>query len=182
MIPELRDHFEQERYNAALEFAAAAHGEQRRKYTNEPYYHHVINVAATVSRVPGRSIEMIEAALLHDVLEDTVVTEDTLRRVFSPLVAFYVLTLTDPPVAYGNRAERKAFVLEKMRLAAAEAKTIKVADLLDNTDSIVQHDPSFAKVYMREKADLLSVLEGADPELLDQAYRKLITYFVNERR
>ena len=44
-------------------------------------------------------------------------------------------------------------------------QTIKCADLISNTSSIVQHDPKFAALYLAEKRELLEVLREADPLL-----------------
>ena len=63
-----------ERYSRALAFCMAAHAGvgQVRKYTGEPYAVHPIAVAALVrAYVPDASEEMLIAALLHDVVEDT---------------------------------------------------------------------------------------------------------------
>ena len=66
----------------------------------------------------------------------------------------------------GNRAERKD--ASRKRLAGAEAwvQTIKCADLISNTSSIVKHDPNFAVIYLKEKRLLLDVLDKADPRLM----------------
>jgi hypothetical protein len=66
----------------------------------------------------------------------------------------------------GNRAQRKA--AGRARLAAAPdwVQTIKCADLISNTASIVQHDPAFAVVYIEEKRLLLDVMTRADQRLL----------------
>jgi hypothetical protein len=45
-----------------------------------------------------------------------------------------------------------------MRSVSPRAKTIKLADMIDNTFSIVERDPAFAKVYLAEKAALLSAV------------------------
>jgi len=65
--------------------------------------------------------------------------------------------------------------MDRQRLAdsSREVQTIKVADLIDNTPSIVQHDPDFARVYLREKRDLLNVLTLADQDLVDRAWTVL---------
>ena len=65
--------------------------------------------------------------------------------------------------------------MDRQRLAESsrEVQTIKVADLIDNTPSIVQHDPDFARVYLREKRDLLNVLTLADQDLVDRAWTVL---------
>ena len=59
--------------NDALMVAVKAHGEQRRKYTGEPYVLHPVGVSKIVETV-SHTPEMIAAALLHDVVEDTDVT------------------------------------------------------------------------------------------------------------
>ena len=158
-----------DRYNRAWEFAKAAHGDQKRKYTGEPYWTHLVRVAEMVADTHGCTMEMVEAALLHDVLEDTHVTEYTLRTMFSPLVAHYVLELTDPDLSFGNRAARKAATVERLRDAPVAVKTIKLADLLDNGPSIKEHDPKFYKVFLAEKTKLIEALKGGDPILYERA-------------
>jgi hypothetical protein len=57
-----------------------------------------------------------------------------------------------------------------MANASPSAKTIKIADLIDNTLSIVIYDPEFAKVYLPEKMDLLQVLKEGDSDLWKRAF------------
>ncbi len=152
-------------------FATAAHAAvgQTRKYTGEPYVVHPIEVSELVASVGGTDA-MVAAALLHDVLEDTGVTFDVLEAEFGSEVAELVLWLTDVSKPEdGNRSTRKALDRQHSAAAPAEAQTIKVADLISNTRSIVAHDPGFAKVYLEEKRLLLAVLTKADPALLNQA-------------
>jgi len=54
-------------------------------------------------------------------------------------------------------------------LAPDEAKTIKLADLIHNTESIVQNDPGFARTYLKEKLLTLQGLRGGDPTLMVRA-------------
>ena len=54
--------------------------------------------------------------------------------------------------------------------------TIKLADLIDNTGSIVSRDPKFAIIYMTEKKALLEVLVHGDKTLYAQA-RNLVDDF-----
>jgi guanosine-3',5'-bis(diphosphate) 3'-pyrophosphohydrolase len=103
------------------------------------------------------------------VLEDTPVDPSSLLYLFSPMVAHYVSLLTDPELVVGNRAARKAMTVERLMGAPNEVKTIKLADLLDNGPSIVEHDPAFAKVFVREKAILLPSLLGGDEGLFKKA-------------
>lgn len=151
----------------ARQFADAAHASinQRRKYTGEPYIAHPVAVAELVRSVP-HTPEMLAAALLHDVVEDTFVTLDEIERVFGFKVAELVEMLTDVSTPHdGLRRHRKALDREHTAKASPEAKTIKLADMIDNTRSIVAHDPGFAKVYIGEKALLLEVLREGDATL-----------------
>jgi hypothetical protein len=50
------------------------------------------------------------------------------------------------------------------------AKTVKLADLIHNTQSITASDPDFAKAYLRETRQLLEVLREGDPVLWEQAH------------
>jgi (p)ppGpp synthase/HD superfamily hydrolase len=155
----------------ALAFAAAAHESinQRRKYTGEPYIVHPIAVAEIVRSVP-HTPEMIAAAYLHDVVEDTPVTIAEIRKEFGHQVGDLVDWLTDVSrPGDGNRRVRKQKDLRHSALASPEAKTIKLADLIDNTLSIRKHDPSFWQVYLREKLALLDVLKEGDPSLWRRA-------------
>lgn len=149
-------------------FATAAHAavEQRRKYTFEPYIHHPAEVAAIVAEVEGATAEMIAAAWLHDVVEDTGVTMDDIYREFGNEVAQLVGWLTDVSKPEdGNRAVRKAMDRQHIANAPAAAQTVKCADLMSNTRSIVEHDPEFAKTYLVEKQAMLEVMTKADPKL-----------------
>ncbi len=161
----------------ALTFATAAHAAvgHRRKFTFEPYIVHPIAVAEIVKSVPHDEA-MLAAALLHDVIEDSAVTRDLIDEVFGPDVADLVWWLTDYGASTGNRAERKAADRKRLAGAPARAQTIKLADLIHNTASIVEHDPEFARVYMREKELLLDVLLLGDPTLRRRALDQMADY------
>lgn len=152
-------------------FAIAAHEAvgQKRKYTGVPYWHHLQQVVALVASVPHDD-EMLAAAFLHDVVEDTPITLDTIEMMFGAGVRALVFWLTDQSMPEdGNRAMRKAVDRRHIAEAPARAQTIKLADLIDNTASIVQHDPDFAKVYLEEKRLLLDVLVRGDVTLMAMA-------------
>ncbi|MCE8016625.1 HD domain-containing protein [Halomonas sp. MCCC 1A17488] len=162
---------------AAL-FSRAAHQAvgQRRKYTDEPYWRHPANVAKRVSAVETATAEMIAAAHLHDVLEDTAVTALDIEACFGERVAVLVLELTDQFIdpEIGNRAHRKALERDRLAQISPEAQTIKYADLIDNTGSIVARAPGFARVYLAEKRLLLEVMTAGDEALRRQAWSVLI--------
>lgn len=70
----------------------------------------------------------------------------------------------------GNRRERKALTKARLAKAPGWVQTIKCADLISNTSSIVGFDPKFAEVYLAEKRDLLPALDKADRRLWDMAW------------
>ena len=150
-----------------------AHGDQRRKYTNDLYINHPIAVAEIVETVP-HTLEMIAAALLHDVVEDTDVTIEQVEAKFGYKVAELVGWLTDiSRPEDGNRKTRKAIDREHSANAPAEAQTIKLADLIHNSISIAEHDPGFWKVYKEEKIKLLKVLTKGDKTLMLRAQQQV---------
>lgn len=152
-------------------FATAAHAAvaQLRKYTNEPYIVHPTEVVSIVAGVEHTD-EMLAAAWLHDVVEDTGVTIETIRAEFGSEVADLVGWLTDVSRPdHGNRAARKAVDRAHTAMAPAEAQTVKLADLISNCTSIVEHDADFAKTYLEEKRLLLEVLTKGNKDLWKRA-------------
>lgn len=142
-----------------------------RKYTGEPYIVHPDEVAGIVASVTDDQA-MIAAAYLHDVVEDTAVSLDRVRELFGDDVAGLVEMLTDVSKPEdGNRKARKAIDRNHTASASPRAKTIKLADLISNTASIVTHDAEFAKVYLAEKRLLLDVLREGDATLYAEALR-----------
>lgn len=158
----------------AICFCRAGHSAagQKRKYTGEDYYFHPEEVALLVYTTLGDNCtqEMIAAALCHDLCEDTNITLDFISLNLSEEVAELVEMLTDVSKPEdGNRAQRKEIDRQHTAKASPAAKTIKLADLISNSKSILEHDKDFAKVYIKEKDLLLEVLKEGDPTLYAQA-------------
>ena len=158
------------RLQEALEFATKAHEGQVRKYTFEPYINHPIEVMNIVKTVPHTE-EMLCAALLHDVVEDCGVKLSDIFFKFKSLdIMFMVDDLSDiSKPSDGNRQQRKAMDRNWIASGGAQSKTIKLADLISNSKSILEHDKDFAKVYIKEKELLLEVLTEGDSTLYAQA-------------
>lgn len=157
-------------------FATAAHASaaQLRKYTGEPYIVHPCEVAGIVATVPHTQ-EMLAAAWLHDVVEDTGVTNEVIRAEFGDTVAELVGWLTDVSrPEQGNRAVRKAIDRAHSAMAPAQAQTVKLADLISNSRSIMQHDPEFARTYLQEKRLLLEVMNKGDATLMVEAKKYIL--------
>lgn len=168
--------------DAAYRFAKEAHGDQKRKYTGEPYIVHPVAVAKIVASVT-EDCAMIAAALLHDVIEDTPVTFEELSKPehgFMYPVAHLVLELSDVSKPEdGNRAIRKKIDLDHLSGVSPRAKTIKLADLIHNTSSICKYDPGFARLYMAEKRALLGVLTEGNMILHNAASQLVEDYYVS---
>ncbi len=155
----------------AKAFATKAHAsiDQRRKYTGLPYIVHPEAVADLVAAT-GAEPEVIAAAWLHDVVEDTPVTLEQVRREFGEEVGLLVDDLTDVSRrSDGNRATRVAIDREHTARADVRAKTVKLADVVDNLTDIVRFDPTFAQTYLVEKEQLLEVLQDGDTGLWQRA-------------
>lgn len=157
-------------------FAIKAHGDQKRKYTGEPYWHHLEDVAVLVSvMAEAKDREHCQiVAWLHDVIEDTPITYQQVKTDFGEEIAEDVLSLTDTQTNEdGNRAFRKNKAKEILGAANSRVQSVKLADLISNTSSIVEYDPKFAKVYLTEKEDLLQVLTKGDQFLFETAKNTL---------
>lgn len=181
-----------DRIAKAVQFATRAHRGQMRKYTEVPYVTHTIAVASIVSLVTDDTA-MIQAALLHDTVEDCDVTLDQVYSEFGGDVAELVDHLTDVEDKEAGRRAAEEFrasgehelkgkalrrkldriarettkAIDRMHTAQASprAKTVKLADLIHNSFSIAEHDKDFARVYLPEKALLLDVLTDGDAAL-----------------
>lgn len=156
----------------ALEYAREAHGSQQRKYSHEPYIEHPKRVAELVRKVPHTEA-MICAAYLHDVVEDTPVNRLQIEEKFGKEVARLVHELTDEYMKENypslNRKERKKREVERQARMSPEAKTIKLADVIDNTRDIIKNDKDFSRRYIPEMEALVEALQGGNFKLLMQA-------------
>jgi (p)ppGpp synthase/HD superfamily hydrolase len=155
----------------AAEFAKNAHEsiDQRRKYSNEPYIVHPEAVAELVTTVTD-DVEMICAAWLHDVVEDTPISLTEIHSHFGAGIGELVDDLTDPAQrADGNRATRIAINYKHTAQASVRAKTVKLADVIHNLTGIVECDPNFAWKFVQEKKQLLEVLNAGDQSLFKLA-------------
>ena len=154
-------------------FATEAHAriDHRRKYTEQPYDAHLAAVARLVASVSDDP-EMIAAAWLHDTVEDTPATIEDIEAEFGEAVAGMVAELTDVSrPSDGNRAARKELDRQHLARASVRAKTIKLADLINNCAEITKHDPRFARVFLQEMAALLEVLSDGNANLYRRAQR-----------
>lgn len=149
--------------------AAEAHADQTRKGGRVPYVNHVIEVAHLVAEAGGTPA-MVAAALLHDVVEDTPATEDTVAADFGPCIATLVAGMTDDPAWQGlPRPERKRRQAEHMAHAPRAVRRIKIADQTSNVRDVgrLPHgwSPGEARAYVAEASRVVDACRGADAVL-----------------
>ncbi len=143
----------QKAYLVAKDF----HEGQVRK-SGEPYIIHPLCVAIILAELELDK-ETIVAGLLHDVVEDTVMTEEELAKEFNPEVALLVdgVTKLDQLSYDADKVEKQAENLRKMFLAMANdirVILIKLADRLHNMRTLKYMSPEKQKEKARETMDI----------------------------
>jgi hypothetical protein len=136
MIADLR------RLTKALAFAAEAHRNQRRKgAAQEPYLNHLIEVVdLVVQTTDNADIDMVIAALLHDVVEDTPRTYEDVATSFGERVAEIVRENSDDMSL--PKADRRRTRIAAMALKSKEARIVKMADIISNLRAIAVSPPA----------------------------------------
>lgn len=130
--------YDYDKIKSAYEFADKAHGDQRR-VSGVPYILHPTSVACILTDM-GMDTESIVAALLHDVVEDTEITLDTVRELYGDDVALLVDGLTKiSKIKFTDREEHQAENIRKMLMAMSNdirVIIVKLADRLHNMRTI----------------------------------------------
>ncbi len=153
----------------ARAFAKEWHRFQLRSYVLTPYDVYLEAVVNLVRSVPHTQT-MLLAAWFTDVLKCTFCSFECLANEFGAEVARMVLEISNVgSPAHGDRAMRKALDRAHLARARPEAKTVKLASLIENTRVIVKFRPDSWQEYLRERRLLLdeSLREG-DPALWAQ--------------
>ncbi|MFQ5578151.1 MAG: HD domain-containing protein [Anaerolineae bacterium] len=120
----------------ALIFAARAHKGQFRKGTDIPYLAHPVALALTLTELHC-SDDVIAAALLHDVVEDTDVSLAEIERAFGPAIAAIVAAVSEPD-RDAPWETRKQHTINKLRRAPLPVKLVACADKLHNIRAIAR--------------------------------------------
>ncbi|MGE0311863.1 MAG: HD domain-containing protein [Lautropia sp.] len=112
----------------ALAFAARKHRDQRRKGAEaSPYINHPIALATLLANTGGvTDVEVLQAAVLHDTIEDTDTTRDEIAARFGERVASIVAEVTDDKTL--PKAQRKTLQVEHAHRMSPGATLVKLAD------------------------------------------------------
>ncbi|HMC36937.1 MAG TPA: bifunctional (p)ppGpp synthetase/guanosine-3',5'-bis(diphosphate) 3'-pyrophosphohydrolase [Actinomycetota bacterium] len=134
----------------AYAFAAASHQGQKR-LTGEDFIEHPVAVATIVADL-GMDVTTLQAALLHDVVEDTRLTLEDVERDFGSSVTAIVDGLTKlDRIKFRSREQEQAENVRKMIIAMAQdirVLLIKLADRLHNMRTL----EVFSRQKQQEKA------------------------------
>lgn len=161
----------------AIDFAAKAHRDQRRKDENHsPYINHPIDVMNILSKAGISDIDTLCAAVLHDTIEDTKVTFEQLETTFGPEVAQIVKECSDDKSLH--KVQRKKDQIVHARHASTNAKLVKAADKLSNLSDLQRSPPSFwsqdeIEGYFIWAFHVYMELESALPESLNIQLREI---------
>ncbi|XP_019723104.1 guanosine-3',5'-bis(diphosphate) 3'-pyrophosphohydrolase MESH1 [Hippocampus comes] len=163
-----------------VNFAAEKHRNQRRKDTEQtPYINHPIGVARILSHEAGvTDIVVLQAALLHDTLEDTDTKPEELETKFGQIVARIVQEVTDDKRL--PKQERKRLQVEHAPHCSHQAKLVKLADKLYNLRDLnrctpVGWTPERVQQYFVWACDVVKGLIGTNSALeekLEKLFRQ----------
>lgn len=153
----------------AARFAIAAHAGTERRGKGFPYVIHVMEAAAIVASITNDP-DLIAAALLHDVIEDTETTEETLRTEFGDRVADLVMGESDIEMPGLSEADswqaRKQYAINRLAHQSRDGKIVALGDKLSNMRAI-------ARDFDEIGDELWNRFHAPDPRLHQWHYEKL---------
>ena len=160
----------------AFKFASEAHKGQKRKFTDIEYVVHPIETANILWEATNHEAtdDIIVSALLHDVVEDTKITIDTVEDTFGYKVKMLVSELTSVRKEQ-NKMGKKYYLLNKINNMSSDAFSIKLADRLSNISDLIDKKvpDDFVKKYSAETTFLLQELKR-DTNILQKKLKKSI--------
>ena len=137
----MKQHIDTSLLDRAITFAVKAHQGMERKGKGVPYIVHPMEAVCIVATMTNDQ-ELLAAAALHDVIEDTDTTADDLKKEFGERVAMLVEAESDDKTG-GSKAEtwhqRKQDTLDRLRNADLDIKIVALGDKLSNMRAIA-HD------------------------------------------
>ena len=179
----------------ALVFAIKAHSGVERRGKDLPYIVHPMEAVAIVATMT-KDQEILAAAALHDIIEDTEYTEENIRKEFGERVANLVSSETDLVVEGKSESdswkERKQYAIERLAKLDRDAKIVSLGDKLSNARAMLQdyeelgeelwdkfhvNDPKLHKWHYEGLRDSLSELRGTYAyeefcEIIDKLFKK----------
>ena len=179
----------------ALRFAITAHSGVERRGKGLPYIVHPMEAVAIVASITPDQ-ELLAAAALHDVIEDTEYTEEDIRKEFGDRVAKLVASESDLVVEGKSESEswveRKQFAIDRLAKLDRDGKIVSLGDKLSNARAMLQdyenlgeelwnkfhvNDPKLHKWHYEGLRDSLSEFKGTYAfeefsEIVDKLFAK----------
>ena len=148
--------------NRAYVYASRMHDGQTRK-SGDPYFVHPLSVADIIADMQLDAAS-VTAALLHDVVEDCIATNDDIEKSFGEEIAFLVDGVTKlGKVNFASKEDRQAESFRKMLVAMARdirVLLVKLADRLDNMRTLEHMAPAAQERIARETFEIYAPLAG----------------------
>lgn len=179
----------------AIKFAVEAHSGVERRGKGYPYIVHPMEAVAIVATVTSDQ-ELLAAAALHDVVEDTKYTEEDIRKTFGDRIASLVASETDLVVTGKNESEswkeRKQYAIDRLKNLSYDAKLVSIGDKLSNAramlydymtmgeklwDKFHVNDPKLHAWHYKGLRDAMVELKGTFPyqefcDIIDKLFNK----------
>jgi (p)ppGpp synthase/HD superfamily hydrolase len=156
------------RLDQAVSYASAHHGDQQRP-TGAPYLEHLLEALEVLVRGAGVTTpEILCAAVLHDVVEDTDRTVDDVSTAFGPRVAELVGWVTIPEPGPGqDKASVKEDYLRGLRHAPHDAILVKLADRASNAQTLRNLPEARQRAYYVQTVEYIVPLAADVPWFAD---------------
>ena len=168
----------------AILYAASSHAGQLRKDSVTPYINHPIEVMHLLVHTGGiEDQEILMAAVLHDVIEDTSVTAEDIAERFGKNVASVVLELTDDVTQ--PKEERKRLQLKNADKLSHAARLVRISDKICNVYDMLYAPPGnwdikrrkeyieWANAVVKKIPGTNKELESHFEELIEEGFRVL---------
>ena len=173
-------------FNTAMEFALKKHNGQKR-LEGTPYIFHPVRTYHILSNIfkesGNQAFIILNAALLHDTIEDTKTTGIELSKNFDEEIRQIVEELTNPKEI--THSKKGAYLAEKLLKISDNALTIKLADRLDNISNLEILSINKKNRYLSQTKQILKSIENSrftdskQDYLLTKLYDKIETYEPN---
>jgi (p)ppGpp synthase/HD superfamily hydrolase len=179
---ELQNNNVQTLYQAALKFASAKHAQKDQKVpgTDLPYVVHLSNVAMEIliacSNTPDFNIGFaVQAALLHDTIEDTKTDFQELENNFGIEIAKAVSALSKNNTLPKDQQMQDS--LNRIKALQKEVWSVKLADRITNLQPPPSHWDNAKKLkYQKEARTILTELKGGNEFLAKRLEAKIKEY------
>lgn len=153
----------------AIIFAVKAHAGTERRGKGFPYIVHPMEAVEIVATITSDQ-ELLAAAALHDVVEDTEISADEIRREFGDRIAALVVAESDIFVEDVSEEDswhdRKQAAMDRLAAAPHDAKIVAMGDKLSNMRAI-------ARDYAVKGDELWKIFHAKDPKDHEWHYRGL---------